>query len=323
MLTIFTYSETDGLEQVRDPSQIRSLIAEKNRITWIDFEKPTPPETELLDIAFNFHPLTIDDCLSPRHEPKLDNYGEYLFLIVHEVMADSPKKDFKTGELDIYLGKNYLITYHRPKMQSIETVKDRILKNAKALFRSADFLLATVLDEVVDRYSPVLDQFDRTIDDLEDQVLSAAEEKNILNEIFGLKRNLARLKRVSSRQIELLTHMIKDGYDEILPVSLPYLSNVRDHLIRASDLSDSYRDSVASLVDAHLLSSSNKANEAMKVLTVFASIMLPLSVITGIYGMNFEKIPELRWAYGYPFVLGMMAVVAGGLYYYFKRKKWF
>ncbi|MBI4374461.1 MAG: magnesium/cobalt transporter CorA [Deltaproteobacteria bacterium] len=322
MLTIFSHSETDGLEQVRDTTKLRSLIAEKNQITWIDFEKPTPSETELLDTAFNFHPLTIDDCLSTRHEPKLDNYGEYLFLIVHEIMPNNSKKDFRTVELDIYLGKNYLITYHRPRMRSIETVKDRILKNPKPLFRSADFLLATVLDEVVDLYAPALDQFDNLVGGLEDQILSSVDESNILNDIFGLKRNLSRLKSVSSRQIELLTHMIKDGYDEVLPVSVPYLSNVRDHLIRASDLSDSHRDSVASLVDAYLLSSSNKTNEAMKVLTVFASIMLPLTVITGVYGMNFRMMPELDWVLGYPFVLGLMVVVAGGLFYYFRKKKW-
>jgi len=323
MLTVFTYSEADGLTQVRDMARIRELIADKTHITWFDFEKPTPQETELLDIAFNFHPLTIDDCLSPRHQPKLDNYGEYLFLIVHEVLPESSERDFKTGEIDIYLGKHYLITYHRPRMRSLDTVKERIEKNPRAIFRSADFLLATVLDEVVDLYSPVLDQFYRKVMVLEDQLLSDQESgKNILNEIFTLKRNLSRLKQVSALQIELLTHMIKDGYDEILPVSIPYLSNVRDHLARVSDLSDNYRDSVASLVEAHLLSASNKANEAMKVLTVFAAIMLPLTVITGIYGMNFKIMPELDWIYGYPFVLTLMVIVAGGLFYYFKRKKW-
>ncbi len=237
--------------------------------------------------------------------------------------SDASERDFKTGELDIFLGKNYLLTYHRPKMRSLETIKQRIEKSPRSVFRSADFLLATVLDEVVDLYNPVLDQFDRKVNALEDQLLTTdSEGKNILGDIFALKRNLSRLKRVSILQIELLTHMIKDGYDEILPVSLPYLSNVRDHLIRASDLSDSHRDAVSSLVEAHLLTASNKANEAMKVLTVFASIMLPLTVITGIYGMNFKRMPELEWAHGYPFVMGLMAVVAGGLFYFFRKKKW-
>jgi len=322
MLTIFSYSESDALTQVRDAANLRQLIADKGRITWVDLEQPTPPETELLDTAFNFHPLTIDDCLYPQHQPKIDDYGEYLFLIVHEVMPEATEQHFRQEELDIFLGKNYLVTYHLHRMKSIETIKDRLVKNPKPLFRSADFLLATVVDEVVDLYSPVLDQFDDRVDALEDQILSADNSKNILNDIFLTKRNISRLKRISAKQIELLTHMIKDGYDEVLPVSIPYLSNVKDHLIRASDLSDSYRDQIASLVDAHLLTSSNKANEAMKVLTVFASIMLPLTVITGIYGMNFRAMPEIDWLYGYPFVLGLMVVVAGGLFYFFKKKKW-
>lgn len=322
MLTIFTYSEKDGVTQIRDSSRIRELVADKNQITWFDFEKPTANETELLDTAFNFHPLTIDDCLSPRHQPKIDNYGEYLFLIFHEILPESSAREFKTGELDIYLGKNYIITFHRPKMRSLETVRERLLKNPKSLFRSADFLLTLILDEVVDLYGPTLEQFDRRVTELEDKILTNDDEKNLLNDIFDLKRNLSRLKRISSQQIELLTHMIKDGYDEIFPVSIPYLSNVRDHLIRASDLCDSHRDAIASLGDLYLLASSNKANEAMKVLTVFAAIMLPLTVITGVYGMNFKFMPELEWVHGYPFVLGLMAVVGGGLYYYFRRKKW-
>lgn len=323
MLTIFAFSEKDGLSQIRDIAQIRGLVADKSQVVWIDFEKPTPQETELLDTAFNFHPLTIDDCLSPRHQPKLDNYGEYLFLIAHEVLPESSERDFKTGELDMYLGKNYLLTFHRPKLRSLDTIKERLQKNPRASLRSADFLLALVLDEVIDLYSPVLDQFDRKVTVLEDQLLSLSDgQKNILGDIFALKRNLSRLKRVAVQQGELLTHLIKDGYDEILPVSIPYLSNVRDHLARASDLADSCRDAVSSLVEAHLLSASNKANEAMKVLTVFAAIMLPLTVITGIYGMNFKFMPELGWVHGYAFALGLMAVVAGGLYYFFRKKKW-
>jgi len=321
MLTIFTYSEQDGFSQVRDTAVLRSLIAEKGRITWVDMEKPTAQETELLDIAFNFHPLTIDDCLSPRHQPKIDNYGEYLFLIVHEVLPESSEREFKTTELDIFLGKNYMVTYHRPKLRSIDSIKERVGKNPKPLFRSADFLLGTVLDEVVNLYNPVLDQFDRRITTMEDGILQE-ERREILTEIFSLKRNLARLKRVSVQQIEMLTHLIKDGYDEVFPLSLPYLSNVRDHLSRISDLTDSHRDALAGLVEAHLLTSSNKANEVMKVLTMFASIMLPLTVITGIYGMNFDFMPEVNWRYGYLYALGLMVVVTGGLIYFFRKRKW-
>ncbi|MBI2066521.1 MAG: magnesium/cobalt transporter CorA [Deltaproteobacteria bacterium] len=322
MITIFSYSPVDGLTQVRDLASIRQLIQEKERVTWVDLEHPTPQETEILDTAFNFHPLTIDDCLSPRHQPKIDNYGSYLFLIVHEMKTESSEARFKTSELDIYLGSNYLLTFHRPKMKSLEIVQERLLKNPKALFRSADFLMATVLDEVVDQYTPVLDQMDQRVSALEDQIFSPKDGEDLLNEIFSLRRSLSQIKRISTKQIDLLTRMIKEGYDEIIPLSLPYLSNVRDHLIRASDLCDFFRDSISSLVDAHLLTSSNKTNETMKMLTIFASMMLPLTVITGVYGMNFKNMPELDWSFGYPFVIGLMAVVAGSMLFYFKKKKW-
>lgn len=321
MLTIFTYSEPSGLQELRSATEIRALIADKNRVTWVDIEKPTPNETELLDIAFNFHPLTIDDCLSPRHQPKIDHYGDYLFLIFHEVLPESSEREFKTAELDMYLGANFLVTYHKPKLRSIGAVKEKIELKPKSVMRSADFLMARVLDEVVNLYIPVLDQFDRRIAALEDNVMEQ-QEKNLLPEIFSLKRSLARLKRICTQQVDMLMSLVKEGYEEVLPVSMPYLSNVKDHLVRISDRTDSNRDAIGGLIEAHLLTSSNKANEVMKLLTISAAIMLPLTVITGIYGMNFKHMPELEWEHGYFVTLGLLVAIAGGLIYFFRRKKW-
>ena len=322
MLTIFSQSEHNGLEILTQASEIRRLLADPKQVTWIDIEKPTPAENELLDTVFNFHPLSIDDCLSLRHQPKVDNYGDYLFLIVHEVLPQSNEKEFKTTELDMYLGKNYLLTYHKPTLRSLDLLKDRAQKNPKPLFKSADFFMARVLDEVVNIYLPVLDQFDRKIVALEDSIMQK-QNKDPLSDIFGLKKNLERLKRITIQQIEMLMQMINEGYDEIIPVSLPYLNNVRDHLERISERTDSNRDSISGLIEAHLLTSANKTNEVMKVLTIFAAIMLPLTVITGIYGMNFKTMPELEWEYGYLFALGLMVSVGGGLIYFFRRRGWF
>lgn len=322
MLTIFTYSETSGMKEVKNATEIRALVADKARVTWVDIEKPTPAETELLDVAFNFHPLTIDDCLSPRHQPKIDQYGEYIFLIFHEVLpAESSDREFKTAELDMFLGANYLVTYHKPKLRSTAIVKERAERNPRSTMRSADFLMARLLDEMVNLYIPVLDQFDRRIGILEDNVLEQ-QEKNLLPEIFSLKRNLARLKRICTQQTDMLMSLVKEGYDEVLPISIPYISNVRDHLVRISDRTDSNRDAIGGLIEAHLLTSSNKANEVMKLLTISAAIMLPLTVITGIYGMNFKYMPELEWKHGYFMTLGLLVAVAGGLIYFFRKRKW-
>jgi magnesium transporter len=321
MLTIFSYSEASGFQELQNASEIRALLADKNRVTWVDIEKPTPNETDLLDIVFNFHPLTIEDCLSPRHQPKIDHYNDYLFLIFHEVLPQSSEREFKTAELDMYLGANFLVTYHKPKLRSIAVVQERIELKPKSSMRSADFLMARVLDEVVNLYIPVLEQFDRRIANLEDNVMEQ-QERNLLPEIFSLKRNLARLKRICTQQVDMLLSLTREGYEEVLPMSIPYLSNVKDHLIRISDRTDSNRDAIGGLIEAHLLTSSNKANEVMKLLTISAAIMLPLTVITGIYGMNFEHMPELEWRYGYPLTIGLLAAIAGGLIYFFRRKKW-
>ncbi len=321
MLTIFSYSEQGRLEAFTKETEIKRLIGDPQRITWIDIEKPTPHENELLDVVFNFHPLSIDDCISLRHHPKLDNYGDYLYLIFHEVLPSASAQDFRTTELDMYLGKNYLVTYHRSKLRSIDLLRDRVNNNPKPLFKSADFLMARVLDAVVDLYVPVLDQFDEKLGTLEDNIIQD-KAQNPLSEIFGLKKNLERLKKITIQQLELLIQLIKEGYDEILPFSLPYLNEVRDHLNKIADRTDANRESVSGLMQAHLLASQNKTNEVMKVLTIFAAIMLPLTVITGVYGMNFEHMPELKWGYGYFATLGLMGAVSGGLIYFFRRKKW-
>ncbi|OGP13342.1 MAG: magnesium and cobalt transport protein CorA [Deltaproteobacteria bacterium RIFCSPLOWO2_02_FULL_50_16] len=321
MITLFSYSEAEGFVHHRSIEPLRTLVQDPKQIIWLDIEEPTPEETEILDTCFNFHPLTIDDCLSERQDPKVDNYGDYLFIVAQEILPESSTREFNTDELFIYLGKNYLLTYHHLPLRSTTILKDRIWKNARSVFRSADFILALLLDEIVDLYNPLIDHYDQRIDIMEDQVLEESK-KNILNEIFDCKKSLSRLKRNNGKQEEMIRHLIKDGYDKIIPTSIPYLSNVHDHLLIVAGRSDSYKDSLNSLIDAHLMTSTNKANEIMKVLTLFAAIMLPLTVITGIYGMNFKWIPELDWKYGYGFALSLMALVGGTMLYFFWKKKW-
>jgi magnesium transporter len=184
--------------------------------------KADPNETELLDIAFNFHPLTIDDCLSPRHQPKIDHYGEYLFLIFHEVLPQSSEKEFKTAELDMYLGKKILVTFHKPKLRSIEAVREKSDRHPRAAMKSADFLMAMILDEMVNLYVPVLDQFDRRIASMEDNVIDNQEQPPSGN-LPACAGNLARLKGISLQQTDMLMSLAREGYDEVLPMSIPYL----------------------------------------------------------------------------------------------------
>jgi magnesium transporter len=321
MITLFSYSKQSGYVHHRTIEPLRTLLQDTSQVVWLDIEHPSPEETEILDTYFNFHPLTIDDCLSERQDPKVDNYGDYLFIVAQEILPDASTREFKTDEVSIFLGKNYLVSYHRRKLRSVSILRDRIWKNAKAVFRSADFVLALLLDEVVDLYNPLIDHYDKRIDIMEDQIIEESK-KNLLSEIFDVKKSVSRLKRTTAKLEEMLRRLIKDGYDEILPMSVPYLSNVHDHLLIVSSYADSYRDSLNSLIDAHLMASTHKSNEIMKVLTIFAAIMLPLTVVTGVYGMNFHWIPELNWKYGYIFALGLMGAISGTMLLFFRKKKW-
>lgn len=324
MLTIFTYSPEKGFLQTQDASQLADLIDDERRATWVDLAQPTPAEIDILKTVFQFHPLAIDDCLTGdgHHQPKIDNYGDYVFLICHEMLAPNGSENFKTEELAFFLSKNYLVTHHRSPLRSIRDIRALVERTPKPLVRGADFLLSTILDQSVDLFNPVLDFLDHRIDRLEDHLLKEVRD-NPLKDIFKLKKNVSLLHRLANYQTEAIISLIEDGhYEEFLPTAQPYVSNVRDHLIRIADLLHSYQDAFSGLTEAHLMNVSNRVNGIMKFLTLFASLMLPMTVVTGVYGMNFKYMPELEWKYGYPFALGLMAAISGGLLIFFRRKKW-
>ena len=231
--------------------------------------------------------------------------------------------NFVTKELDGYLGKNYVVTYHVERFRSIKKVKSQIRANPFSCQRGAAYLLHQILDQLVDLYMPVVDDFDNTINALEDRVFLMKRGNNeILEEIMDLRRSVARLKRISSRQLDVLYRLSNGEFPQIPTIVLPFYRDVYDHLLRISDLSESYRDLVSGLFDIHFSVTANKTNEVMKLLAIFSAIMLPLSLIAGIYGMNFEHMPETKTVYGYYYTLAFMLLVAIGLLYYFWRKGW-
>ena len=327
-MEIFVYRNGENqVEENFSPADLPELLADKKNLVWVDLlgetdEQVAQAKSVLLDI-FKFHHLTIEDTLEMRNQPKVEAFPDYLFFIVHGIKPETSSANFVTKELDGYLGENYVVTFHDQRFQSIKLVKQQIRTSTFVCRRGAAYLLHQILDQLVDLYMPVVDDFDISINELEERVFAMRKGNDaILEEIMDLRRSVTRLKRISARQLDVLYRISHGEFPQIPENVLPFYRDVHDHLQRISDLSENYRELVASLFDIHFSVVANKTNDIIKFLTIFSAIWLPLSFIAGVYGMNFESMPELKTRYGYFVVLGVMASVTVSLLIYFWRKGW-
>ena len=323
-MEIFVYRKgAKEIDESFSHENLPQLLADKENLVWVDMEQPTTEDTRILTNVFHFHPLTIEDAVETRNQPKIESYDDYLFFIVHGVTMETHSKNFVTRELDGYLGENFVVTYHHESFRSINAVKNQVRTNTFVCGRGADYLLHQILDQLVDLYIPVVDDFDKTISDIEDRIFHMEKGSNkILIEIMDLKRSVGRLIRISSKQLDVLSRMSHGEFPLISKHILPFYRDIYDHLHRVSVLAENYRDLVSGLLNIHFNVVANRTNDVVKILTIFSAIVLPLSLIAGIYGMNFENIPELKTRYGYFLTLGLMALVTIALLFYFWHKGW-
>ncbi len=242
---------------------------------------------------------------------------------MHAVRTDASPERFNTIEPDGFLGRNFVVTYHHDRFASVDKVKQTVRSSPVTCQRGAVFLLHSIIDSIVDDYLPVMDDFDERINDLEDNIFTLHRPNDrILEEILGLKRSVLRLRRISSKQLEVLYRMSHGQFQLISGPVLPFFRDIYDHLVRVTDLAESYRDLISGSLEAYLSVVSNRLNEIMKVLTIFSAVMLPLTFIAGVYGMNFENMPELHSRYGYYTVWGIMIFVAVGMLLLFWKRGW-
>jgi magnesium transporter len=312
----------DKLRTTTNPAEIRAALAADQRI-WIDLERQNADADALLADTLKLHPLTIEDIWAERSRPKIDDFDEYLYVIVHGIGAARQDK-LKTVEIDIVIGPNWLVT-HDPAGLVSDDIGTELDHSARAMAKGIAWLAHAFLDRAVDQYMPVIDQLDAEVEQLENDVLDKAgtpRGRGVLLQILGFKRRLQELRRMSIHQREILLRLSRGELDEIPAEALPFFRDVYDHFLRINDVAEGYRDLVTSALDAYLSVQSNRMNEIMKTLTLMSTVMLPLTFIVGLYGMNFKHMPELEWAWGYPGALGLMVVVAGGILLWFRRRGW-
>lgn len=320
MLTYFRCVEG----HIEHPPEFRAeMLTERPEAThWIDLEDPTPEEAAILEDPFHFHPLAIEDCLSEVHHPKVDDYEGYAFIILHGIRFDAPTDQFITRELDVFLGKNYLVTHHKGPMRSVTAARDLCSKDLQTgMAKGPDFVIHQILDQMFEHYFPSLDAVEDKIQLVQVEVFENPTRET-LDRIFTLKRDAMQLRRVCTPQREILLRLARGEFRVISPKAGVYFRDIYDNLYRIVDASYAYQDMVQGCLDAYLTAVSNRLNETMKRLTVIGAVFAALTVITGVYGMNFEQMPELKWRYGYPMVWFVMAVVTGGLLYWFRKKEW-
>lgn len=321
MLSGFQFDK-EGKASELSAEAIRALPHRPKDLIWIDVQGTDAKDLEILSKNFQFHQLAIDDCLSPMHHPKIDEFEDHLFLIFRSVDCDVEKHRLRTAKLACFLGENFLVTFHRQKMNSVEAIRSRCQKDQRFGQRGPDFILHGILDVMVDLYFPEIEEIEKAAEALQDEVLTKAR-KETLQEILNLKRDVLHLRRFANPQREVLNRLSRPDYRYIRQANAIYFRDIFDHTFRISDAIDNQREMLTSLMESYLSMVSNRLNEVMKVLTMITTIMMPLTFIAGIYGMNFQVMPELEWVYGYPFALLLMLVTALGMYWWFRRKQWF
>jgi magnesium transporter len=301
---------------------IDQWTAESDDKLWVDIQEPVHEVIEpLLEERFGFHELAAEDTLSATTLPKYDSFPNYDFFIFRTVDVNVSDHASETFKIAAFLGRNFLFTVHRRPLRTIDAVWGRLPGDRRPFERGPDFLLYSIVDAMVDAHFPLLEQIEEAVDDLQDRVFANAEESH-LDELLHLKRDVSVLRRHSLPQRELLNQISRGDAKFIQQQHLIYFRDAYDHMFRISETIDVDRDQMSGTMDAYLSVVANRTNETMKVLTIFSAVMLPLTLIAGIYGMNFEHMPEIKWLHGYPFALSLMFGTAAVMLTWFARRGW-
>jgi magnesium transporter len=297
---------------------VPGLLGRNDVTLWFDFDSPTQEELDFLEKQLRIHHLTLEDIVKQNQRPKIESFDGYVYLAIHPLVRKNDL-EIEPVEVDLLLGHNWLVAVRYgliPCLTDNVQLHERI---DRALPRGADLVLYTIVDAIVDSYFPLVDQIDDEIDYLEDKLVQQTEVED-MNRLLSLKRSLVHIRRAVGPQREVFNQLARHDFIFVRPEHTVYFRDVYDHLIHISEELDSLRDLLSGALEVHLSSISNQLNITMKRLTAWGTILVFVAAIAGIYGMNFENMPELKWRYGYYVVLGFMISVSIGLYMYFKKK---
>lgn len=283
------------------------------------YRGPDPETDAVLSDVFGFHPLAIEDVYNERHRPKVEDYDTYLYIIVRSLTDTSDLERIRTVELDLFVGKNFVVTHHNGATTAVTRVIEDVARDGGPLAKGAAYLAHRLLDLTVDEFRLLPDHYMREVDRLEDVVLEGGDK---LARIVALKGALHRLCRLTSSQQQVLGRLARAEFDEIPDETRPFFRDVHEHMTQVTEAIENERDELNAVFDAYHSLSAHRMNEIMKVLTLISTIMLPLTFLAGVYGMNFDHMPELHWRYAYPALWAVMIAMSLGMTGYFRRRGW-
>ena len=310
-----TFAEGEGREFVAH------ALARADGLLWVDLHTESETDGEFLRDVFAFHPLTIEDSVTDRVDPaKIDDHGTYIFIVVQALGAYEPGRELESTEVDFFMGRGYVVSVHQNEIPAIEDFRALCGRDERLMSKGADWLLHGLLDALVDEYLPIVDAVDDAIDQLEARVIQQPDTQ-LLYEILQVKRTALRLRRATTPQREIMNRLSRNEFSSLIAADVGiYFRDIYDHLVRVEYLVEAVRDLADGALQTYLSVVSNRLNEVMKVLTAAATIFLPLTLISGVYGMNFvhNQFPPYTSEWGFPFVVGTMITIAVGMMVYFR-----
>jgi magnesium transporter len=322
MIHSFVFSEGKLVGRDLEVEALRLVRADKGLTLWVDLEDPTDEEIKtVLEGVFQFHPLAIEDCVTPSSLPKSEDYEDHLFIVTHAVDFTRTEK-FNTTELDLFLGKEFLVTFHRTHLKSVATAIDRCVKATGVVARGPDRIAHLVMDLLVDNFKPITDELRAELDDIEDTVLTNDSADDLIPMLLGVRSEINHLRQIVRPQRDLVSRLAHGDSKIIRAVMLPYFRDLRDNLIRIDDTAAGYADQLLISFDLYLSKSDVQANDGLKILTALTALTLPASLISSWYGMNFAHMPELHSPFGYPIAFLVTTLLTGTIWWWCKRNRW-
>lgn len=320
MLNSYLYKKDLTLECDLSRARLLSALQEKDSLLWVDIESPTEFETEALVEIFNFHDLAVEDCISDLSHPKVDDYEEYLFLVIHALGLQEAQ--LHSTELDVFLGPNFVVTFHKEPVKCIGILRENAKKKPDVYMGSgADMLVYRVLDLVVDHYMPILEGYEDVIDQMEDQMFHRPD-KDVIEELLQLKRDSFSFRRTIGPQRDALNFLARNTHPLVTEEARVYFRDVFDHLFKIYGMVEGFHEAITGVMQAYFSYSSHLLNKTIQRMTVMATLSMPAIMIASIYGMNFKYMPELDHPLGYLMSIGLMFFLSVGLLVVMKWKKW-
>jgi magnesium transporter len=322
-ITIVDYDETQFEEKEAKTIEECFPFKDKPTITWINIDGIHQVEIiEKLGKHFDIHPLVLEDIANTEQRSKMEDFNDYIFLVLKMLYFEEEENEIKSEQVSFILGSNYVLSFQEKEGDVFNPVRERV-KNSKGRVRKmgADYLVYTLIDAIVDNYFIILEKLGEKIEDLEDELVDRPRQET-LQVLHYLKREMVFLRKSVWPLREAISGLQREESPLIMDSTKIYLRDVYDHTIQVIDAVETFRDMLSGMLDIYLSSISNRMNQIMKVLTIIATIFIPLTFIVGIYGMNFKYMPELEWRWGYFIILGIMAIIGVWMVIYFRRKRW-